>query len=180
MGLIINNLFKCMCIVTTGFMVGYWIYKFIRNEDITVIEYNSAERIANVIYPELTICLQNPFLTQKMKEINKFLDPETYLKYLAGEAVFNETYQNIDYDHVTVDLYDHLQTLEIVRRDYSLDTCSDKNNCSFAFLKNTYNGFRGSLFFKCFALDVNVKGAKNPAIFALSLTFNVTLKNGFN
>ena len=98
------NLFKFFCIVTTGFMVGYWIFKYHKNEDITVIEYNSPEKVVNVIYPELTICLGNPFLTEKLQEIDTRLDQKTYLKYLKGEDIFNETYKDIDYEHITFNI----------------------------------------------------------------------------
>jgi hypothetical protein len=163
-----------MCIVTTGFMVGYWIYKFHKNEDITAIEYYSRGQVENVIYPELTICVLNPFLTEKLQEINKFLDHKTYLKYLKGEDAINETYKDIDYDHVTFDLYDHFQTLYIRWKNGKIVACTDKNICPFAFFKNSYNGFGDGHFLKCFALEINATDENVPRAF--SLTFNVTLE----
>jgi len=150
-------------------MVGYWIYKFYKNDDLTVIEYNSQGKVENVIFPELTICVFNPFLIEKLQEINKFLDQETYLKYLKGEVVFNETYKEIDYDRITVNLYDHFQALYISWKNNKREACSDKNNCSFAFFKNSYSGFADESFLKCFAIEINTAVGKVPRGFRFDI-----------
>ena len=155
-------------------MVGYWIYKFHKNEDITVIEYSSPEGDVNVIYPALTICLGNPFLTERLQEIDTRLDQKTYLKYLKGENIFNETYKDIDYDHITFNIYDHVESLIIVWKNRTLTNCSDKNDCPFLIFKNSFNGFMNNRFVKCFALDTNAKHWNPPKFYMLK--FNATLK----
>ena len=168
------NIFRCLCIVTTGAMVGYWIIKFHNNEDTTVIEYRSPKN-KMTIYPELTICIRNPFLNVKLKEIDQRLNQETYLQYLKGHHMFNESYGTIDYDHVTVDLFDHLQKLEIYWKDNSNSTCLDKKDCASAIFRNNYNGFASAMFVKCFSLGHISKDDKVPRV--IMLTFNATLKN---
>ena len=175
---LIKNLFKFSCILTTCFMVGYWIYKFHKNEDITVIEYNSPDGVVNVIYPELTICLKNPFLTEKLKEIHTFLDQETYLKYLKGRDIFNETYKDIDYDYITVNLYDYFEVLYIVWKNRTESICLDKNDCPFLIFKNNFNGFLNYAFLKCFAVEINTKHWNTPL--ELFLSFNATLRTLLN
>ena len=54
------NSFKFLCFCTTAFMVGYWIYKYQKNDDATLIEYRSLHEINDFGYPDVTICLVNP------------------------------------------------------------------------------------------------------------------------
>ena len=159
-------------------MVGYKPYKFHKDEDITIIKYNSPETAEDIIFPELTICVNNPFLTEKLKDKNEFVNLSLYLKYLKGKEGkdgFSEAYKNIDFDHVTVDLFDYFQTLDITWKNFTHTTCSNKNGCPYAIFKNNYNGFLIQDFFKCLALEANAKYIK--FILNLRLTFNAMLKN---
>ena len=49
----IIDLFKVSCSVITAFMVGFWIYKFQKNDDIAQIEYNTIKTSADAEYPEM-------------------------------------------------------------------------------------------------------------------------------
>ena len=89
------KLYKFICVVAAVVMVGYWFYKFHKNENLTTTEFKSGDRIGKIIYPELTICIQNPFLNEKLAEVSNGLNSETYLKYLKGDISFNDTYANI-------------------------------------------------------------------------------------
>ena len=59
--------FKLSCIIAAGFMIGFWIYKYHKNDDITLIEYKPMTELDDFVLPELTICLRNPVLNEKMK-----------------------------------------------------------------------------------------------------------------
>ena len=64
--------FKILCVCTTIFMVGYWLYKFEKNEDLTSIEYQSLDKIKDMTYPEITICFQGlQFKNEPMNTTNK-------------------------------------------------------------------------------------------------------------
>ena len=108
----VHKIYKFICVVATGIMVGYWFYKFHKNEDLTTIEFKSEGRIGKIIYPEVTICIENPFLNEKLAEVNKNLDNETYLKYLKGDISFNDTYANIEFDQVTLNLPNYIERIK--------------------------------------------------------------------
>ena len=48
------DLFKFLCVVTAGFMVGVWFYKYHKNEDISLIDYNTFKEAKDTLYPELS------------------------------------------------------------------------------------------------------------------------------
>ena len=52
------------------------------------IEYKSDHRIGKIRYPEISICFENPFLDEKLKDVRKDIDKETYLKFLRGEIFY--------------------------------------------------------------------------------------------
>ena len=85
--------FKLLCFCTTAFMVGFWIYKYQENEDVTVIEYKSLDKEINFTYPEVTLCFATPKF--RNEDINFTREPEftqRYTNYLKG-AEMNETYK---------------------------------------------------------------------------------------
>ena len=61
------DFFKFLCVAIAGFMVGYWFYKFHKNEDISVIEYKPFKDSENTLYPELNFCLFDHFSFWQMR-----------------------------------------------------------------------------------------------------------------
>ena len=65
---IITLIFKIICGIVTLFMVGYWVHKFLRNEDVSQVEYISVKTMSEAFHPEMTICILKPFLEQNIKQ----------------------------------------------------------------------------------------------------------------
>ena len=103
------NIFKVTCILVAIFMSGYWIYKFKKNEDITLIEYTLTEDLDSPIFPELTVCFQDPFLTSALFN----LTVDEYLKYLMGRTALNQSYNNLKYDEITPNLQNFFRNVTI-------------------------------------------------------------------
>ena len=53
--------FKFLCIFATTIMVGFWLYKFREDHDLTLIEYKALQGLDESIYPETTLCFFNAF-----------------------------------------------------------------------------------------------------------------------
>ena len=169
------RLYKIVCIVTAFLMVGYWFYKFQKNEDKTIIEIKSEKRIGKIPYPEVTFCIRNPFLNEKLAEASNDLDSKTYLKYLKGDVLYNDSYANIKFDQVTLNLHDYIEDLEFKWKNVSIDNCTNTQNCRFVIAKNNFNGFANSDFYRCFALELNPIYAKDVGGF--NVVFNSKLEN---
>ena len=75
--------FKILCGIVTLFMVGYWVHKFNKNEDVSLVQYISLDTMAEVIHPETTVCIFKPFFVQAFKDQ---ADLNHYLEYLNGNG----------------------------------------------------------------------------------------------
>ena len=74
--------FKVCCVLAANIMIGYWVYKFHENDDIVSIEYKSIMDLDDVVLPELSLCLREPFLTEPLNEFG--VTKLEYGEYLMG------------------------------------------------------------------------------------------------
>ena len=100
--------FKFCCLITAFVMVGYWIFKYSKDEDITVIEYKSFQDSDSINLPVISICFDNPFLINQSD-----FKTENYVKYLRGDMDFYDDHRNVPYDRVTLNIQDYLDTIMI-------------------------------------------------------------------
>ena len=168
--------------VTTFFMVGFWFYKYYKNEDITLTEYVAFKSDVKAIYPELSICIAIPFLDSKFANVTSNLTKEIYLKYLQGELALEDNGLNVDYEQVTLNLLDFVNSMSIKTRSVNHDTvhrCSSVQNCTYIDFMNSFNGFMYvNEFLKCFSIDVIRKNHDDVVI--VSVDFKHSLKNILN
>ena len=105
--------FKTICLSVTAGMIVYWIAKYLKDEDISVVEYKLATNMTTAFQPEFTICFENPFIEEKLNDINSNISSEGYSQYLNGETSGDATYELIDYDNVTIQLFQNLEYVEV-------------------------------------------------------------------
>ena len=134
-------------------MVFYWWYKFeIEDRDVGVVDYESLEK-APIELPVVSVCIPNPFIKKRLEDIDPNIDTTAYLRYLKGD-VYDQKYENIDYDNVTINL-----------KDYLFDPMFNHSQIYFPpnhTIKHrvTFNGFYGvydEYFVKCFSFQPNNK-----------------------
>ena len=173
----LNVLFKTICGLVTIFMVGYWLEKFLRNEDLILIQYKRIETSRNIIYPEVTICNSLPFIDDKFKDLNVNINVDDYRSYLRGEKLITDDYGDIDFDNVTIDLRGFIQHVHVSwRKNVSMDRVERISRDHFELFEysNNFNGFWGGfLFARCFGLKVDTKFSHK--IRALRITFEPEL-----
>ena len=111
------NCFKLLCLITASTMVGYWIYKYSTNEDVSKIEYISFKDSDSLSLPAMSICISKPFLIENGTfKNNSNLKLDTYLKYLRGDNGFYQNYQNVSYDQVSIDILDYLDVISVYHK----------------------------------------------------------------
>ena len=160
--------FKFLCLVTAFCMSGYWIYKYWKDEDITVIEYKAFKDSEMMNLHATSICFSNPFKTSNGSlENNKTLNTENYLKLLRGDNSFNRKYEAISFENDTLNILDYLDNITLIQR-LSIEqrrpdlTCSNPKNCSFVSFKNNLNLFSGpTTFVKCYEMKVKKEFSKS-------------------
>ena len=168
--------FQFVCLCTAFGMAGYWIFKYVKNEDITLVEYKAFKDSDSLNLPAMSICFMDPFLMDNAtSEYNGKLNSETYLKYLHGDMSSYQDYKNIVFDQVTLNISDYLDNITVyyhLRTDqtYSTATCVNPNNCSFLSIKNNFNGFFGASFWKCFEITIEQNYSK--LVYSVVFGFN--------
>lgn len=171
--------FKFLCVLITVIMVGYWIYKYDKNDDQTSIEYLTLNETTNFVYPEVTICFIEPYFTNDLLKSTEQADfNQAYRSYLTGMYEMNETFIDLDYEKTSPNLFDYFEMLTIEWKPIakSPEIYSNWTNitkCPYFKLKNSYNGFDGNYFLKCFGLEV--KHSFAPNMYGVSILFNNTL-----
>ena len=175
----IIDLFKLSCAVITAFMVGFWIYKFQKDDDIAQIEYNTIKTSADAVYPEFTICFTNPFSEQTLRNISSGLDEETYSKYLRGHISGTDKYFTISYDKVTINLYRFVKSIRLgfnINGIQTIKNCQHLDDCKFLRLRNNYNGiFDSYAIWKCFGFEID--RTYSEGLLFIKIFFKKEIKN---
>ena len=107
--------FKWTCVLTAFLMIGYWIHKYVKNDDITLIEYKEYKDTDSVHLPAMSLCFVDPFVTVNGSFKNSSdLIKEDYLKYLRGQKGFNEDYKDTLRYYTTFNISDYLSNITIL------------------------------------------------------------------
>ena len=179
-GLSISNVtFKAICWIAAVFMIGFWIFNYYQNDDVSAIQYVSFDTKTNIAYPELSICISKPFIYQNLS-----LDVSAveYNRYLVGLTAFREEYRRVSFDSVTLNLLEHVQSLIIRKRDENEVTtkavsCHGVENCSFVKSKRNYVGttIGPPAIYRCFGFEIDQQITGN--IESLMVVFKTGLQD---
>ena len=167
--------FKASCLLAASIMIGYWVYKFHKNDDIASIEYKSIMDLDDVVLPELSLCLREPFLTEPLNKIG--VTKLEYHEYLMGIRNSTKNYQNIDHNNVTLNIFEYFVRAGIRynhKNKQVIGDCYDTRNCSYFNFKNNYNGIMKGTFFKCFGVEINKLFSKHIDFFLLLFNKNLS------
>ena len=172
------HFYKFLCIFATVFMVGYWLFRYGKNYDATLIEFKLLNDTDDLIYPEMTLCFYHPFLRNERFNITKDKWKWKYVEYLR-RLEHNETFKDIKYEQVTPDLNDYFEEVRFTWKSGEQPenfTCFLKDNCPYYTIRNNYNGFSPEWrFLKCFGINIVRHYAKN--IVTARFIFNESLQN---
>ena len=153
---IFRYVFTFLCIFTTLLMCVYWGYKFVLDEDLSVITYRRYHEKENDEYPTVSICLSDPFLRRPLEKhgVNESL----YLKYLRGDYISEEMLK-INYSNVTIDISEHIKGYRIYFRNGTTIKFDSKLSMKEKRMltNNAFNGFGFGTpprFTKCFSLNI--------------------------
>ena len=97
--------FTILCIITVAFMMGYWFYKYeVEDRDIGVVDYAQLEDAKEIKFPDVSICIQDPFHAKNLGAIR------FYSNYTAQQAM-NIAWREYR-SYLAGDIYD--QILEVI------------------------------------------------------------------
>lgn len=137
-------LFKISCVVTVLSMISVWFHKFLKDEDLCLVEYKSLKFINDIELPDVSLCIQEPLLEQNLNELGT--NTREYLKHLSGDE-FKERLISINYTNVTLNLENYYKRTTVL---YSGTVDNDTEGQITSRLSAFYYG----VFMKCYGIDI--------------------------
>ena len=108
-----TRVFHLIC-STAAFTLTCWcIYKYMKDDDVSLVNYKQYHTTTDSIYPSLTLCFNNPFLNEKLEQYGTGINTTTYSNFLKG-LHWDNRMSRIDYDEVTLDISQYLEEAKIV------------------------------------------------------------------
>ena len=133
------------------------------------------------MYPELTICINKPFIAKHFLGFGGNVTFKKYHKFLKGVKRYqnDERLKNIPVPNATIDIFDYLQhPIMIEKRDGTFEkesnTCTASRKCRRVELRNSFNGFWNGQFHRCYSISTKQKFAKT--IKSIGFSFDLNLK----
>ena len=102
--------FNAICYLATFSLLGFCLYIFCKDEDISEVIYRKYGDNSASLYPSFSFCVKQDenYVDQDMiQNYSKELNSSSYLSHLVGSIENDEMY-NISYNEVTKSLLDHL------------------------------------------------------------------------
>ena len=145
--------FKLGCFTVVVCMISVWFRKYLKNEDLCLVDYIDFNNSTDIEHPELSLCFVSPFIDQNLENFG--VHSNEYVDHLAG-ASFIENLTKIDYTNVTFNLEEYYVSTDIKYEN-------GENSSIDAEIHPTFNGFWYDVFMKCFSVDskkLNMPGVK--------------------
>ena len=100
--------YKVLCFIALIAMIMYWAYKYIKDEDLCLVDYKSFKDDRNEEnLPTLTICFHTPFIEENFPKLESSTKEDSittstlYAEYLQGKGSnFSVQFANITYNDV--------------------------------------------------------------------------------
>ena len=164
-----KTLFRSCCIIIATLLIIYWIYVFIQNEDLCIVDYKRYYETENDVYPSLSLCFRNSFSEAKLKTINPLFNSSKYVKFLKGEH-FDSEMLRINYSDIEVDINEKVVEEYMGYRNgtYISNYLTKDNKRIF---NKTFTGFCFDNFHTCYTLQVPQE--KEIQSYAISLKSNI-------
>ena len=152
---VVTTLFKVMCGLVVVFMIGFWLYKYQKNEDLCLVDYKFVKDFKEKVLPVFNVCFVGGIMDKLLNQVDPNITGPTYLEYLRGK-VFEEKFNSIDYNRITVNLTDYLAEVFIQWKNGSNAKYTFPDENMPIETSVTFSGFIPSTwhFLKCFGTEV--------------------------
>ena len=108
-----TRIFHILCSISAFSLTCWCIYKYMKNDDVSLVNYKRYHSDKNSIYPSLTLCFNNPFINDKLQSFGDGVNITTYSKFLKG-LYWDKKMNQIDYDNVTIDIENYIIEIKVV------------------------------------------------------------------
>ena len=136
----INLLFKFSCILMTIILISWCAYKYLLDDDVTLINFKPFHDTDNDIYPSVMLCFYNPFVVKQFNKYGPEINStsknafkatvlrEAYKRFLQG-GHRSEQMAQIHYEDVTLDINKYFLGYHVRYSNGSSKTYNARNKC---------------------------------------------------
>ena len=125
--------YENICLAITVMLVGYSIFVYVQNRDISRIQYEQYHSTIKDIYPSISLCFGDVLDLRKLEAHGA--NKTSYWKFLQGEDSDKKLF-DINFDDVSINLTEFLLGIEMTKEEYNGDTEEE----SYFLLDNTMQG----------------------------------------
>ena len=108
----LSQFFQIICIIGAVGLLSWCFSEYSKNEDVVEVSFKKYAEDEDSIYPDISLCFDNPFVEEKLKSYDNRLTKYHYTFFLTGQDDFHGELYNkffdIVYENVSLHLKDHL------------------------------------------------------------------------
>ena len=145
--------FRSICWCGTVIVLSYWVYLYSLDNDVCLVDYKKYYDAPDHSFPQLSLCVREPYLSSQLKIENLTIDPEIYSEFLRGKK-FSSTLSKMRFSDILINANDYISRKWIVYRNGSSITLSvnpQKSNMMSSFFTGF---FFQNTFFNCYTIKV--------------------------
>lgn len=165
--------FKFLCFMITLGLISFWSYKFVLNEDLSIVEYKEYnDKADGSPYLSQALCFRSPFISSDKMQMNES-QKSSYEMYLSGDASGEDAF--LDYKNTALNLTDYIQNYYIRSRNGTRNYYTP-DKYKFDSVKNSFNGFWLGDFYRCFTIIMPDYGVAEISILVNNSIFSDGLR----
>ena len=94
---------QSMCVLVTAVLACLCFYKFLLDDDLAQVNFQTFNDNNHALYPSVTLCFMGPslFLEDKLTLLGEGINARNYAHFLKG-LLWNNTMSEVDFDDVTI------------------------------------------------------------------------------
>lgn len=162
---IVTYLIKTICVLVTLILVGFWLYRYILDEDSSVIENRSYFDDEDDVFPVMSLCFEQEFNDEVLKSMNARFSAVDYRNFLIGDH-YDPLMTKIDYHSVTTNMSDFILGFDVEFRN-GTNISQTMKNVAWKPLYYTSSWISWSRILKCFGLEF--KEFRNTEVYFVRL-----------
>ena len=149
--IVINVSYKIVCTIVLLLMVIYWIFKYIKDEDLCLVDYKMYYQAEEEELPTFTLCITNPFNEDHIGKVDSSLNSSNYIDFLQGNARDSSSkLSSIEYKNVTVNVKNDITRIVVEWRNGSKSEYSYHDSINPINIFDSFDGFVYNGFMKCY------------------------------
>ena len=152
--------YTAFCCLAVASMISYWMYKYYKDEDLCLVDYQPTQDLQDESLPVLSVCYYDPF--PKHGNPNATFNATNYVQHISGN-IFDETFQHVQYEKLAVNLTDSIVGFHIGWKNGTSQIFNTNEIPAMVHFSNTFNGFLYEEFINCFGIGVNEQYKRNIA-----------------